>query len=311
MKNFFVVYDLRVLPPTFDFLCFICMADGLRRLSSPPFDGIDLAIIYGESLRGQEFANVASQADLILHRIHSMLLPMASLLPSIKSISVFDVKSTSASISLGDVSFPKNYSANNPELYKYYKNNHLIKVAEKIDIRALECDDASLNTARRLLKRLSGHENPVVFTLRNNTQSHDRSRDKIKEYLDIAEKLSVEFPIVIVPDTSDVACGVQTDLPICYEASIDVKIRAAIGQLSKVSFFSNNGASATSALNKKSTYYVADFATGTRFTREWMEKEGWTYNWNPFSQGESHQVYDFDSLTFEKARKFITLAVNQ
>ena len=51
-KRVKVIYDLRVLPPTFDFLAFLAMTDGLRRIHIPEVDGFDLVIVYGPTMRG-------------------------------------------------------------------------------------------------------------------------------------------------------------------------------------------------------------------------------------------------------------------
>jgi hypothetical protein len=300
-----VVYDLRVLPPTFDFMGFVCMADGLRRLRAPETDGIDLLIVYGQSLRGDEFVNVATQTAVIEERLYTMLLPLASLLPCVKSISLLDSRMPDFKISLGPVFFPLEYSPSKPELYSYYKNSMLFSVAAQIDIRSIECSDSSLQTASGVLHRLAGVENPIVVTLRNNAVSRDRSRDNMKEYLQLASQISAEYPVVIIPDTSDVGNRILTDLPVCYEAALDVRIRAAIYQHAKANIHSNNGTAILSLLNKKSSYFQADLATGQLFDKNWFEQQGLLPGENPFSHGAKDQFIDFEKISLEKVNQYL------
>lgn len=304
-KTVSVIYDLRVLPPTFDFVGYLCLVEGLRSIYAPTSDGIDLTIVYGATFRGEEFLNVSSQEELIERRIYSMLLPLASLVPSVNSTSVLDIRSVSTKMSLGQVFYPNQYQPNQPILNGYYKNSMLIKIAKEVDVRVLECSAFDLNTASQITQRLCDATSPVTITIRNNANSRDRSRDNMERYIKIGESLSAEHQVILIPDTSDLGKKIETNLPICYEAAIDVRLRASIYQNAKANFFSNNGASFTSVMNKHSTYFVGDMATGNIFTREWFAKEGWFEDANPFAQGDKHQVYDFDALTLEKAMRFL------
>ena len=81
-----VVYDLRVLPATFDFLAYLAMVDGIVRKNTKEFAiSFNVILVYGESLRGDEFKNVSSQDEYVKSRIHKVIFPQANLLPFVNS----------------------------------------------------------------------------------------------------------------------------------------------------------------------------------------------------------------------------------
>ena len=236
-----------------------------------------------------------------------MLLPMASLLPYIKSISLIDLHMSDLNFSLQNIFYPQSYSFEKPELYRYYKNSMLYKVSKAIDIRSIKCSATHLQRAQNLLKRHTGVANPIVFSLRNNRLSQDRTRDTTEVYLAIAEKLSRDFPIVIIPDTSDVDVGVNTSLPVIYEAAIDLLLRAAVYEVATANICGPMGPGILMNLNRNVRYLQASYAISSHFNRDWFKKEGFIEGKNVFSENNPHQQIDFNELTYDIARRFIEL----
>lgn len=299
------VYDLRVLPATFDFMGFLACADAHRLEHFPHADTFDVIIIVGESLRGKEFTNTSSQ-DVVTHqRVQALLLPLAQLHPAVQGISLVDLSIAGLQIQLSEVFFPVGYNASKPELYRYYKNPMLWEAMRKFDLRNVIVGEDGVNEGRALLQRICGESRPVVFTIRNNRHGHDRSRDNTERVLEIAKCISKVYPVVIVPDTADVYEGLQTDLPLCMEASLDVKVRARIYQAAHSNILGNNGPGFLCLMNRRINYLFCGWATGEYFTPEWFEYRGLERNSNPFACGDDHQVIDWDELTEKSALEFL------
>ncbi|MEQ8733913.1 MAG: hypothetical protein RIC29_03250 [Rhodospirillaceae bacterium] len=305
-----VVYDLRVLAPTFDFIGFMSMVYGLLVLNSVEPKEIEVIIVCGKSLRGAEFNATESQEERILQRLYDVILPLTRLLPYIKSTNVIDARSKSLHVQMRDIFYPNPYSATQPELYKYYKNHMLYSVAKRTDVRVIQCPTESLNVAKGILKRHVGVENPVVITIRNNFLSHDRSRDNLQKHLSIAEKLSEDFPVVLIPDTSDLETPMPTTLPVVYEAALDVVIRAAVYQVAHANICGPTGPGSLMSLNKDVTYLHAEYATGEYYTEEWFRREGFVPGSNLFSENNPKQQIDFGPLTYERAKNFVSSQLN-
>ena len=79
-----IIYDLRILPATFDFAYFCCLAYGLalkQGIKKPQFTPIIITGISKRCFSGEvDFAN-ANNDEEILRRVHKLLLPLANMMP--------------------------------------------------------------------------------------------------------------------------------------------------------------------------------------------------------------------------------------
>ena len=121
-----IIYDLRVLPATFDFADFCCLAYGLalkQKIVNPRFTPV---IVTGKTRRvvkeRRDFANTRDD-DEISKRLYKIILPLVQMLPFLDPPLVLNSSCEDIDYNLkGKIFFPRKYSYDKPELYKYYNN---------------------------------------------------------------------------------------------------------------------------------------------------------------------------------------------
>ncbi|MBM4217365.1 MAG: hypothetical protein FJ178_05880 [Gammaproteobacteria bacterium] len=180
-----IVYDLRVMPPTFDFPYFVALADARRRIESRE-RGFALWVVTGESRRptGWDWADGTRASDigsLVDYRLSRVIFPLTRLFPSIKKVNIVD-EACFSELNI-PVFHPTDYSFRDPQLGVYHKGWFLVPYASKVDLRCLANRAESLGEAERYLQKELGCSSPVIITIRNNVLSHDKSRNTRPEVL--------------------------------------------------------------------------------------------------------------------------------
>jgi len=334
-----VVYDTRHLGCGYDFVTFLCIANGMRQRYASADPNIDLVILTGPDLRKKrsdlsKVEEINSGSLTVEHfmttRLHRILLPSTSLVPNIRSVNVLS-EHAFEHFDFSDVFFPMNYVGPKYDYEQKYENYYSRSVqlwmfwatSRLGEIRVLRNSKSELDRASRLVSALTGSDNPIVFTLRNNSMSSDRTRDNTDSFLEIALDLAKKHPVLIVPDTEDVFSDRNTNLPVCTEAALDLRVRAAVYELARANFIGNNGPGLLLNMNANAVYYQAGFASSGFHSLEWYKaneakalevlresghpiKGGIFDGSNPYAPQDNRQVFDFEPLTVAKAKSFIS-----
>ncbi len=305
-----VVYDLRVLPSTFDFPYFLAIADARRRLETSA-EVINLWLVTGKSRRPQEWdwTSDLSKSDLsqlINSRLNRIIFPVASLFESVKTINVID-ESVVNDLPLA-VFHPEGYSFRAPVLGVYHKGWHCLAYASKIDMRTLKNSESSLAQARRYLLAKVGSTAPVILTTRNNVYSHDQTRNSRRDLLRklIVTLRELGFVVGIVPDTS--LTGVlEMEFPeaLLVAPSFDVQLRSAIYECAAMCLFEPTGPLVLAQLNKRVKFIAYGIAWSDKFSAEYQLQRGYRRDVNFIAPDSDTQLYLWGDLDIDYLRQWV------
>ena len=194
-----VIYDLHVLPATFDIAAFLVRAE-LRRIELG-LDNINLIII------GGNFGGVSARACLNhgseqgAWRIQNVLIPMSQMLKSCRGVSFIPNKKCLSDLTQGEATFPHDLSAR-PD-FRFYALAPLQKCFESgADIQVLESPMQAKEYARQFLKSHGISKQFITISLREYT--HQASRNScIESYQYLAERvINLGLDIVLIRDTN-------------------------------------------------------------------------------------------------------------
>lgn len=310
MSSVNVVYDLRVLPSTFDFPYFLAIADARRRLESSA-DTITLWIVTGESRRPHEWdwnknlsPNEASK--VAQSRLNRVILPAASLFESITVINVI------GETAVQDLNFPvfhpMKYDFRFPVLGMYHKGWHCLDYASKIDLRTLKNTELNMRDARRYLSLSLGPGTPAIITTRNNVYSDDQTRNSRHGLLrSIVPALrDMGFAVGIIPDTSlsgeDEAMFPESLL---VSAAFDLHLRSAIYECAAICLFEPTGPLVLAQLNRKVNFVAYGIAWSSKFSAEYLTQRGYKRDVNFIAPDCAYQRYLWDDLDLDFLREWV------
>ncbi len=294
-----VVYDLRVLPATFDLLGFLAVALYKVKDRFSQFDLIIVTYPETETRRNFDFLSVSPYEE-ISSRIFRLLMPSAKLIPAVRNISVMSpeelIELSRASASSKNIVFPENYLAENPTQFAYYKGWMLVEAARHHDLRTLKIPDKARDLASTLLNRLGLRPRGyVLLALRLNSVSEDRSRDTPISWASaVVSRFSQSFPVVLLPDigqqiTVSPSPAGSAPVHVVYDAQYDVQLRAALYAHSELAIVGPTGPSSLAYLNPECRYAYVGLTESSRFDEEFHRKQGWPENDNIFARGSRKQ----------------------
>lgn len=298
-----VVYDLRVLPPTYDLPYFLAIAEARMRLETQENRYV-LWIITGKSRRPRDWDwSLSIPSDqlqsAITQRLNRVIIPTAGLFPSIASINIVD-ESCIQDPGL-PVFHPVSYDYRNPLLGVYHKGWFCLDYADKIDMRFLKNSDQALVEARRYLEHKLGTAEAAIITVRNNTLSHDQSRnsreDVLRQILVFLKNKNIS--IGLIPDTSLAENPIVLEnKDICLTApAFDARLRSAIYECCRFSLFEPTGPLVLAQLNKESKFIAYGMAWSSSFDATYQLNRGYARDVNFIAPKDSNQKYLWDSLT--------------
>jgi hypothetical protein len=296
-----VVYDLRVLPYTYDIVPFLAIAEGKRKLLSPN-SKIRLIVITGRSRRqadwdwNGELSSAAREAE-ISSRLLRVTLPASQLFPSIQSIDMVNESAISGEI---PAFYPESYSFISPKVGVYHKSHYLMNFSRQVDLRALSNDQHALDLAARYLRSAIGSDSPVVFTLRNNIFSFDQSRNSRaelnRELFGLLRRLG--FPVAVIPDTSMTALDqLPADVPVLRAPAFDLKLRSAIYEQARFCLFEPTGPMALAWFNANVKFIAYGMAWSRYFSERYHIDRGYKRDENIVSPDNPRQLYLWGDLS--------------
>lgn len=311
-----VVYDLRVLPATFDFANFLCTSYAAA-LDQYPRDNFSIRIqpiiVFGKLIRENDFTT--NQPLLIVQkRLYNLLLPITNLFrfidPPILISSVFGCCNESL-LSTNPIIFPYEYCYENPLPYVYYKNKNFITSSLKHDIRYLKNNAQDLESMQKLYSNKTN--GPIIlFVERFNSNSPDTTRNSQIEYLmKIAHHLGELFDIYFLPDfksdTSMPSSSQIKQLP----RGLDIMERSALIELADLSLLPNGGISILAFLNKNANYILLELCSdNSRYSEQWYLSQGFRPDINPYKVKSRNQIWNWKLLKLPNILQQINQQIN-
>ena len=253
--HIYLFYDFEVSPVTFDFCWTLALAEyeriqqGLR--------GVHVIFVPGKNngLRSEdpEYELVVSHHSRVW-RIHNLLLPAITLLPSFTGISLCSSRKEAAFIkSQVKHSSPSQYSVSIPN---YHTLNE--RLNEQVDLRLLSANQQSLAYISQWLDTFLDNRKLISITMRQYNYMTNRN-NKMGEWLRFIQNLDqTKYAVVLIPDTELASPNPSTHIDNqCIRfipASWNVTLRMALYEKCFLNLGVNTGPMVLCWLNKKCNY---------------------------------------------------------
>ena len=191
-------------------------------------------------------------------RLYNLVVPAARLFPAVREIHLHSSRDNAkASLNSSLFCYPINYSVDHPRKKVGSFQQLLDQAREGGDVQHVQAPQFALQTMRQWLKQNACIENTITITLRQSDLQPDRNSN-IKEWLELASHMEkVGFKPVFICDTELILFG-TSGLPNtairCDLASLNIELRCALYELSKLNFFVSNGPLSLALCDKKISY---------------------------------------------------------
>ena len=264
-RTLYAFYDLKVAPITFDYLWFLAGADLERRRRG--LDRVHITIVPGphDGVRREhrDYERVVD-AEGRRARIHNVLLPASSLLPSCAGVTLADSRRQAAALrAAARHVYPADYE---PALPVYPSSIDCIAAARAGErtIGVLRATEQALADVERFLAARAGTRRVVTITLRAYRYMPARN-SSLEAWAGFARGLDARryFP-VIVPDTEQAIEGLPAELEgltAMPEAAWNLPIRMALYQRAWLNLGVNNGPMGLCWLNERTRFVTIKMAT--------------------------------------------------
>ena len=301
MNTLYAFYDLSVSPTTFDFLSFLVLAE-IERIETEG-EGIHVVFVHTDtggfrlgdlgmyhSLGANEYTE-----EQLYWRLRNLLVPLCSLMPSCKGISIFKNREDAQRfLQVGDNIFPANYTLLDP-IARFSSSLW----ARKESIPSLSAPPEALKYVKQWLKT---DKKVVTMTMRSSKYSPLRNSNLI-DWGRFARSLDSQYYPVVVLDT-DVALDKKPsefhDIETFNEASFNVELRTALYELSYLNMCVNNGPALIFHFDDKIRFLMFKICSnsGTTATKvNFFLANGWNIGGQfPFTKPFQKIVWEDDDL---------------
>ena len=300
-NNFFnmtYLYDLNKRPLSYDFIFFMQYVhiNSLGKEFIPR-----VVIIYPTDFT----VDYGFKEEVFLNRFRNIIMQITNQFPHINVEVVKNINNKPINLLIKEknntVIDEVSLSQHHREFYKCVNNN-----PDKIyPIRA---DSTYLNKARGFL---SQNKLTISFTIRNSSQYQNRNSN-VTSWIKIINKLqSLNYGIVIVPDTDNQSSIENISGAKVFEwAALDFKVRLALYEVCFLNIFVNNGPCIASELdeNIRSLTFKLVEKTTPHTTVEYIESQGYKFNESPQYNKNSSWIWEEDS--YEVMDREIMKALN-
>ncbi len=255
----YALYDLAVAPITFDFLWFLAGADLARRQGG--LAKVHVVVVpsptQGACAEDEAYEAVVDTAAR-QWRVHNILVPACSLLPSATGLTVAGSRAHAAYIrsAMAYHVYPAIYE---PAMPTYHHPSECLRAAKEqgAEIAVLRAPEGALRAVDRWLTTHAGGRRPVVITLRHYGYMPARNSN-LAAWVAFARGLdsSVYAPI-FVPDldqTLDSQPGELASFPVCAEACWNLGLRMALYERAYLNLGVNSGPMGLCWLNQRTRY---------------------------------------------------------
>ena len=271
--NLTFVYDLGVAPVTFDFASYLAAAEVERRIRG--LDGIVAVLVPGShhGLR-RELPEYELAVDVAARqwRVRNILLPMLSLLPSVRGCTICASRDEAKTL------MPDDESRLYPEGYRVYLPRQPGKRVIHDHARCgaviwplLRAPEPALRFVADFLEGVAAGRRPIVISLRHSKVFAERN-SRIADWLAFARTLDTRrYAPILVYDTeaalrrrSPELCGFAS----CEAASWNIEIRMALYQSAWLNMAIMHGPLELAMHNEHSRYMVFTPLETSPTTRE-------------------------------------------
>jgi hypothetical protein len=252
-------YDLDVAPITFDFVCFLALAEAMRRQRG--LRRLEVVFVPGrkDGLR----AELQSYEDVVdatqrRWRLHNVCIPLIALAPGCRGYSIAATREQGAAL------FAFRRGATMPEAYdpglpEPPSGRALARFAAAGEIKVLASPEQSLAYVRRWIETHAGGRKVVTITLREYGFMPERNSN-FAAWAAFARELDpAEYCVVVIPD-AETAMGAPraefADFVDFREACWNVALRSALYELAWLNLGSSGGCMAMCWFNPKIRYVM-------------------------------------------------------
>ncbi|MBF0269656.1 MAG: hypothetical protein HQL44_13815 [Alphaproteobacteria bacterium] len=238
-------YDLDWMPASFDLCTFLMGAEMMRAEMNLPSIRLTFVLGRDQSLRREEEETVACLPVENRHwRLDNLLIPMASLLPSVESVQI-TARREDAYLEASQASavFPDRLSFRKLSLAELYQ-----KVIPKLcqtpgTLRFRAASQGHAYVGQWIASRLKGRK-PVTITLRQSQKTPERNSD-IAAWAGFARSLDLSrYLPIIVPDTDAALAPPLPELAgfaFFTEAAFNLGLRMALYEASYLNLLTTGG----------------------------------------------------------------------
>lgn len=303
-----LVYDLRVLPASFDFANFVAVAKANSIEIGRENESILPIIILSQSRSGGYFASVEQYYE-IKNRIERILVPLCRLFDFLEFPIVVpdtELELVRYLVSKYKIIMPYDYNLDSPVQFKYFKNPMYLEKCRRHDIRFLSNPMEELVRAKGLISEAFGIDDYLCVVERKNSVSHDISRDTSLDYLSsVCFELSKVLPVIFLPDFNSASHISLQDVYTLPSAAYSLLLRSAIYEQALVSVQPPGAGSSLAYLNRKTRYIHNGVASGSYFNEDWCTKNGFKRDFNDYSPDNCNQRWFWELLDATSIRNII------
>ncbi len=298
------VYDLNVVPATFDFAFLLAAAETFGK--SHGMSKVFVLFLQKnlEQIGDEEYSAIVSQ-DSQQWRSNNILLQLCQLYPACSGYGFLPSNAKVDNFIQNKLVYPARYSST----YKSYAKNYA-EIFELIDKRLFTGFSASQTGINYIHQWMSCNDiagRMVVITLRN--YGYDETRNSnIAEWVKFARWVKNEgFTPIFVPDTE--TCWTSTKelehFTVFTEPCWNLGLRMAIYEQAFVNFFYSNGTSVIGSLNKKiSLIAMCPIIEDSLHQKaEVLNSFGLESGQRRYNFAEKHQFLSWKRDTFENIRE--------
>lgn len=260
-KNLQFVYDFSTSAITYDFASYLAAAEVERRLRH--LEGITVIFVMatGSGLR-EETAAYEKAVDLEARkwRIRQMLLPILSLLPTVRAFAICETHEQAATLisNDSDMMYPPDYRLFLP----CQPDKRVIHEHARSGIPIWPMFSATAQSRRHIadfLAREAKGRRPIVITLRNYEHAPERN-SRHGDWLAFANSLDrAVYAPIFVPDAETVMRAAPVDLSghiVCEAASLNLEIRMALYEAAWLNMALMHGPTELCWYNEKVRYLL-------------------------------------------------------
>ena len=297
------VYDLNVVPATFDFAYFLAAAETFGKSHGKSKVFVLFLQKNSEHLGDEEYSSIVSQ-DSQQWRLNNMLVQLSQLYPACSGYGLLPCDAKVDNFIQNQLVYPARYSST----YKSYAKNYA-EIFELIDKR-LFTGFSALKTGINYIQQWMSCNNitdqMVVITLRN--YGYDETRNSnIEEWLKFAHWVKNEgFTPIFVPDTNSCWTSAKEleNFIVFTEPCWNLGLRMAIYEQAFVNFFFSNGTSSIGALNKKIRFIamIPVIENSIYSTADVINSFNLVSGQRRYNFSENHQFLSWKQDTFENIR---------
>ncbi|MEM8811177.1 MAG: hypothetical protein AAGF59_01065 [Pseudomonadota bacterium] len=255
-RSLIALYDLDVMPPTFDVASFLFLAEQERRRSG--CSAIHLVVIPGRNLEPQNAAEAAVPDSMRQMRVNSIVIPVSRLLASCAGLTLCATRADASRLRFaeGAVVFPAKATPTFPVAPdQSLINREPLSNADAFPL--FRAPEPELQAVSTWLGDRIGQKRPVVISLRESRFMPARNSD-VGEWIAFADQLAgTDYAPVFVRDTEralERPSGGLERFPVFEAASWNVALRMALYETAFVNLAVMHGAMELCWFNDRCRY---------------------------------------------------------